>query len=137
MMQLEDLISNFETVIDWAKRNDNVAGFVFIDYLQAAIDYIKQQNVKPNVHVSDVRKGLESLWCLDIDNECFDVCTEEKKQAVRDAIALLKEQEPVEAKIMGESKSYGSRWFVCGACGHAIDVGDNYCRECGKAVKWE
>lgn len=43
MMQLEDVISNFETVIDCAKNNDNAWGFVLVDYLQAAVDYIKQQ----------------------------------------------------------------------------------------------
>lgn len=48
----------------------------------------------------------------------------------------LKEQEPVEAKTMGGSKSHGSWWFACGACGHAIDVEDNFCRECGRPVKW-
>ena len=54
-----------------------------------------------------------------------------------DALELLKEQKPAKAKTMGESKSYGSWWFACGACGHAIDVEDNYCRECGRAVKWD
>ena len=54
----------------------------------------------------------------------------------RDALELLKAQEPVEAKVMGESKSHGSWWFACGACGHAIDPKDNFCRECGRAVKW-
>ena len=44
------------------------------------------------IKVADVCKELESLWCLDVNNECSDTCTEKKKQAVRDAIALLKEQ---------------------------------------------
>ena len=50
---------------------------------------------------------------------------------------LLKDQEPIEAKTMGESKSHGSWWFACGACGHAIDPEDNFCRECGRKVKWD
>ena len=59
-------------------------------------------------------------------------------QAVmEDALELLKEQEAVEAKTMGASKEHGSWWFACGACGHAIDLEDNYCRECGRAVKWD
>lgn len=56
---------------------------------------------------------------------------------IEDAIELLKEKEPVEAKIMGESKSHGSWWFACGACGHAIDPEDNFCRECGREIKWD
>lgn len=53
------------------------------------------------------------------------------------ALRLLKEQEPVEAKVMGESKSHGAWWFACGACGHAIDPEDNFCRECGREIKWD
>ena len=55
----------------------------------------------------------------------------------RKALELLKEQKPAEAKTMGESKLYGSWWFACGACGHAIDPEDNYCRECGRRVVWD
>jgi hypothetical protein len=53
------------------------------------------------------------------------------------AIHLLKEKEPAEARTMGESKSHGSWWFACGACGHAIDPEDNFCRECGRKIKWD
>ena len=56
---------------------------------------------------------------------------------MKDVLELLKEQEPVEAKIMGESKSHGAWWFACGACGHAIDPEDNFCRECGREIKWD
>jgi hypothetical protein len=76
--------------------------------------------------------------------ECADKCPYYGKtdcdcytQVAKDALELLKEQKPVEAKTMGESKLYGSWWFACGACGHAIDLEDNYCRECGRAVKWD
>jgi len=27
--------------------------------------------------------------------------------------------------------------FYCGNCSEPVNRGDNYCRECGKAVKWE
>lgn len=56
---------------------------------------------------------------------------------VKKAIELMKEQEAVEAKTMGASKEHGSWWFACGACGHAIDPEDNFCRECGRRVKWD
>ena len=55
---------------------------------------------------------------------------------MKDALELLKAQEAVEAKVVGESESHGSWWFACGACGHAIDPEDNFCRECGRKVKW-
>lgn len=59
------------------------------------------------------------------------------QNAASEAAELLKGQEPVEAKVMGESESHGSWWFACGACGHAIDPEDNFCRECGKKAKWD
>ena len=46
--------------------------------------------------------------------------------------ALLKAQEPVEPVYeLGITR--------CGQCNHEIDKygGDNYCPQCGKAVKWE
>ena len=45
-MHLEKMISNFETVIDFAKRNGNASGFVFVDDLQATVDFLKQQMPK-------------------------------------------------------------------------------------------
>ena len=49
-----------------------------------------------------------------------------------DALALLKAQEPVEPV-------YGLGITRCGRCNHEIDKygGDNYCPQCGKAVKWK
>ena len=59
----------------------------------------------------------------------------------QDAIALLKEQEPVEPSIDVDT-------YVCPNCGHRLEhqgmLGDNmifderynFCPACGKAVKW-
>ncbi|MCR5826371.1 MAG: hypothetical protein K6G54_07380 [Oscillospiraceae bacterium] len=61
---------------------------------------------------------------------------------VRDAIALLKAQEPVEPIVDIDT-------WKCGNCGHTLEhqelLGDNvlfheqynYCPDCGRAVKWE
>lgn len=49
----------------------------------------------------------------------------------RKAIALLKAQEPIEPVYeLGITR--------CGQCNHEIDKygGDNYCSQCGRAVKW-
>ena len=57
---------------------------------------------------------------------------------VRDALALLKAQDPVTPRT-----SRG--WYKCGACGNGIatilDNGEpshkeRYCNLCGRAVKW-
>lgn len=51
-----------------------------------------------------------------------------------DAIALLKEQEPVEPKRKDVAHN-GIDWF-CGKCGHCVRRLDNYCSRCGRKVKW-
>lgn len=65
-------------------------------------------------------------------------------QMLKDAIAMLKAQEPVEPTIdtHWETPSvYDDDVKVtenkCGACGAEIDKWDKYCRVCGRAVKWE
>jgi hypothetical protein len=64
---------------------------------------------------------------------------------LRDALALLKAQEPVEPKIVdtSNSKLYHNDMFknhYCGNCGeflHVVNRKDMFCSQCGKAVKWE
>jgi len=51
-----------------------------------------------------------------------------------DAIALLKEQEPV--PVIQREVMHMLVW-CCGSCGVAITDGDKFCRMCGKAVKWK
>ena len=86
-----------------------------------------EQHISYKCETDDIPKGICPYW------EC-EYCINE---VMRNALELLKEQEPIEAKTMGESKSHGSWWFACGACGHAIDPEDNFCRECGRKVKWD
>lgn len=56
-----------------------------------------------------------------------------------DALTLLKAQEPVEPTIgrAVEHDGHDSWWYQCGKCEKPIDWQDNYCRHCGKPVKWE
>lgn len=51
--------------------------------------------------------------------------------------ALLEKQEPVEP-IIGEAEDMpGFVWYVCPACKISIDCLDNYCRHCGRQMKWD
>jgi len=55
------------------------------------------------------------------------------------ALALLKEQEPVEPNVsdINDHDAHGSWWYQCGKCKMPIDYGDRFCRRCGRAVKWD
>lgn len=65
---------------------------------------------------------------------------------MRDVLALLKAQDPAEP-IQGRDDQ-DEDIFCCGVCGAVVgetylgppgecEVRDNYCPECGRAVKWE
>lgn len=55
------------------------------------------------------------------------------KTLAKDALELLKEQEPIPAKIHARA---GSQWYITGCCDYPISPGANYCPECGKKVLW-
>lgn len=51
---------------------------------------------------------------------------------------LLKEQEAVEPVTESSVYDPDTWFFVCGSCKKCvISPGDNFCRWCGQAVKWE
>ena len=87
-----------------------------------------------------VIKGLEahgagqSLWIL--CHNCpyckEDISLHRKNddcvyELMRDAFALLKEQEPVWNDVLNV--------WTCPSCGQMVST--NYCRDCGRKVKWE
>lgn len=57
--------------------------------------------------------------------------------AMRDAIALLKEQEPKPPII--KENSYGWKFYYCASCGREFYQNNkfNFCEKCGQAVKWD
>jgi hypothetical protein len=99
-----------------------------------------------------VIKGLECCKNTDMNFDCDTVCgdshnkcpyREPENEAVgscmnnliNDAIALLEAQEPI-APHDYDPVIYGHR-YTCGNCHHSLWRNDNYCSQCGKAVKWE
>ena len=58
-------------------------------------------------------------------------------ELVRDAIALLKEQEPVKPRLAASKSCYDH----CGVCNRLLPVyrgqRSNFCPGCGKPVKWD
>jgi len=65
------------------------------------------------------------------DNDCYAAL-------YNDALALLKEQEPVKPDSFMDGRV---QRFACKKCGKHLLYAewgrDNYCSKCGKAVKWD
>lgn len=54
--------------------------------------------------------------------------------AIRYALELLKEQQPVKPEIEGSSNTW---WYVCGDCHTSINPNAKYCHQCGHKVMWD
>ena len=78
--------------------------------------------------ISELQSALE--WCEPEDNPNGSVAV--KLWAVRGAVELLKEQEPVKPRY---EDFFGNRVARCGKCNGYI-VRYKYCPGCGKKVKW-
>ena len=78
--------------------------------------------------------------CINLDDACnscdYDGCIFKhgscEKDLLADVLAVLKDQEEVDAEIEGGGSSW---WYVCGDCHGAIDSSDRYCRHCGRRIK--
>ena len=90
--------------------------------------------------MTDREKVIEALQYL-ISGECTDTQFDYLDE-IEAAIAMLKEQEPVEPKeIVNEHFPVGdfrrTNGWLCGKCGNSLEGDGNYCSYCGQAVKWE
>lgn len=81
---------------------------------------------------SELQSALE--WCQLDDDPNGSIAV--KIWAVRDAISLLKEQEPVKPEVyyVGPDKY---KFYCCPVCKIAWYYKGNYCLGCGRAVTWD
>ena len=56
-------------------------------------------------------------------------------QTLKDALALLKAQEPEKPNAIMHGKMV--MYYQCPSCLATIDPSDNFCRRCGRPVKWD
>lgn len=93
--------------------------------------------------IETVVKALEC--CTTTDEQGFPRCEEcpyadpdgtcpDLDGMHRDALELLKEREPVPAKVR---EFHHLLFWCCGSCDTPITDGDKFCRMCGKRVKWD
>ena len=71
----------------------------------------------------------------EVDHDCdyFGKCL--RGNMYRDALALLKAQEPIRPNEIRHGNVF--MYYQCPACTSALRVVDRYCSQCGRAVKWE
>ena len=61
----------------------------------------------------------------------------EVQETAKAALELLKEQEAVEPILKREGRNKYYNYYVCRCCDNDLFYQQNYCSECGRAVKWE
>ena len=90
-----------------------------------------------------VIKGLEVCIPLDEGEDCpkecpyyQDLCTG-YSQVMRDALALLKEQDAVKPILRREGRNKNYNDYVCPRCDNEVVYEQNYCSECGVRFLWE
>jgi hypothetical protein len=83
--------------------------------------------------MSDREKDSKGIQECDLNGGLIGNCP------YKGILALLKEQEAVEArkKNDGKPQPWTSWWYVCGDCGQEIEYHDRFCRWCGRSVKWK
>ena len=59
-----------------------------------------------------------------------------KSSVILNAIALLKEQEPVKPKSKVRHGAYGQIQHWCGNCMKMLNGKPKYCSECGREIRW-
>lgn len=81
---------------------------------------------------------IHAVACGLGDDECYlnSIGIKQLQTLINDATELLRAQEAVPVSIK-DSDGGTTHWYVCGSCQAPIQLGDNYCHECGKAVRWE
>jgi len=78
-----------------------------------------------------VYPGVECPY-IHMRGEYEDAYYECTSRLAADALAILREQEPVKPIPTGIEPNYN-----CGKCGLPIQQGYPFCPWCGKAVKWD
>lgn len=89
--------------------------------------------------IKGIRKCLSHKPCSEngcpYENEC--AVEHLNDPLLRDALALLKEQEAVEPTLIREGRNKYYNNFVCPRCDNDVFYEQNYCSECGVRFLWE
>lgn len=113
--------------IEDASRDDARTGFVKTSKAKERGTRMKDQERREKV-IAHLQEARRILGKVDEPTFWLDYVI----NAVDDALALLKAQEPITPIL-------DSGLWRCGACGGEVNRrnGKRYCPKCGRAVKWE
>lgn len=97
---------------------------------EKVIAWLTEISLRPCDFATDDFDAYETEHLAD---EALEICEDAKvfNKQRNDALALLKELEPVEPEMEGGGSSW---WMVCGECHGQIDEKDDYCRHCGRRI---
>lgn len=97
--------------------------------------------------MTDREKVVKGLECCTKGEVCFSDCPYFKEVPMADgkcitalqadALAMLKEQEAVEPILKRQGRNKYYNYYVCRCCNEELFYQQNYCSECGRAVKWD
>jgi len=96
----------------------------------------REKVIKGLADISEYARAKADIAGIGKGKEVFD----SYYRAAEDAIALLREQEPVQFKVTRQDKSYPFWDSVCTGCGYKTSTVKDYwkyCPVCGRAVKWD
>ena len=97
--------------------------------------------------MADREKVIKGLECCTRGDVCFSDCPYFKEVPMADgrcitavqadALALLKEQEPVKPMLAHIGNYAAINDYTCPVCKSDLYHLQKYCDECGRQVKWE
>lgn len=93
-------------------------------------DAEKREKVVRGLEILRETRGCNDVYYTDCENCVYNGVYRCVDSILKDALALLKAQEPVEP-------SWRRGIPFCGKCGRQFGRGFKYCPDCGRAVKWE
>ena len=73
-------------------------------------------------------------------NKIMDDSLSVIEQMEQEIKQFRQEQEALEPVVFGDGKTFeeaNTWWYGCPVCKNQVDISDNFCRKCGRAVKWE
>ena len=114
------------------KREKIIRELEIVKRRVARLDHFEEEAETIEDAIALLKEQQETIWALEIDlDDTLDVMCEYAEK--------VKAQEPIRPRIgIIHNKDGSTSYFLhCPFDGTVIDVGDRFCRKCGRSVKWD